>query len=364
MSTYKCENKECGNVFRSNNPLSCPKCDTLEFSTVHIESNKYLLVFGFLILFIGAGFVYLKNDFQTTKVANLFQIEVNDSTCERVIISADNLSMNYAVSVDRNEGYTLGKMNWNVKEITNNKIFYIKDVSTKEIIELTILKCKIKESKLVSKNNNEENISEKLILKIEQSKEITTVSSDVTLVNTDLLSKKELLKIGQKQYGGIIFYIDQTGKHGLVAAIEDLSEGSTDPYGWGFNGYEWGCFDEYVKGSDETFIGAGYQNTLDIVNQGCTTENGGVTAAQATIAYKSHGYDDWFLPSKDELKEMYLTIGKGSENGNIGRFENGRYWSSSEVNGYGVDIVEFDKNGYSQNLLEQLTFRVRAIRAF
>ena len=58
MSTYKCENKECGKVFKSNNPLSCPKCDSLEFSTIYIKSNNKFLVFGSLILMIGLGLFY------------------------------------------------------------------------------------------------------------------------------------------------------------------------------------------------------------------------------------------------------------------------------------------------------------------
>jgi len=61
MSTYKCENPECANVFRSNNPQSCPQCDTLEFSTIHIKSNKKRLVFGFLLLLIGTELFYFKN---------------------------------------------------------------------------------------------------------------------------------------------------------------------------------------------------------------------------------------------------------------------------------------------------------------
>ena len=146
--------------------------------------------------------------------------------------------------------------------------------------------------------------------------------------------------------------------------MEDATVGSSDPYGWGFNGYEWGCYDQYVRGAAGKHIGAGYQNTLDIINQGCTTENGGITAAQAAFEFELDGYNDWYLPSKHELKEMYLRIGKGAKIGNVGRFENGRYWSSTEVDHYGVDVVEFDENGYGQNLLEQLSFRVRPIRSF
>ena len=38
--------------------------------------------------------------------------------------------------------------------------------------------------------------------------------------------------------GGIVFYVDETGQHGLVAAMEDLGQ------------FEWGCFGENVNGAD------------------------------------------------------------------------------------------------------------------
>tara|TARA_B110000977_G_scaffold192730_1_gene266635 strand:+ start:1149 stop:1430 length:282 start_codon:yes stop_codon:yes gene_type:complete len=37
--------------------------------------------------------------------------------------------------------------------------------------------------------------------------------------------------IGSLYQGGIVFYVDQTGEHGLLSAMEDL-EGT---YGWGCN---------------------------------------------------------------------------------------------------------------------------------
>ena len=170
-------------------------------------------------------------------------------------------------------------------------------------------------------------------------------------------------EIGDVMEGGYLFYIDETRKHGLVAAMEDLTDGATDPYGYGLNGYEWGCFEQTVSGADGNAIGTGHQNTLDIVNQGCTSENGGITAAQAALNAEINGYSDWYLPSKDELKEMYNTIGNGGSEGNIGGFGIDAYWSSSENNNSIAWYVSM--YDYFPGLgLKWVPIKIRVIRAF
>ena len=174
------------------------------------------------------------------------------------------------------------------------------------------------------------------------------------------------IAVGDLAEGGIVFYVDETGEHGLVAAMEDLTEGATDPYGLGFNGYEWGCYSENVSGADGQAIGTGYQNTMDIVNHGCVTDNGGITAAQAALDAEINGYSDWYLPSKDELYEMYSTIGNEGLEGNIGGFDTSDwpyYWSSSEGNNHLAWSVGFD-DGYTFYYNKNNTYRVRVIRAF
>jgi hypothetical protein len=169
-------------------------------------------------------------------------------------------------------------------------------------------------------------------------------------------------EIGDVMEGGYLFYIDETGKHGLVAAMEDLHELQF--------GLEWGCTGEEVEGADGTIIGTGYQNTLDVVNQGCATYyeiyNGSITAAQAALDAEINGYDDWYLPSKDELLEMYNTIGNGGSEGNIGDFGNYWFWSSSE-NGitytWGVDFIE-GEGGAAGSFHKEIPNRVRVIRSF
>jgi hypothetical protein len=163
-----------------------------------------------------------------------------------------------------------------------------------------------------------------------------------------------LYQLGDMLEGGIVFYVDATGEHGLVAAQEDL-EGT----------YEWGCYGESVDGADSKWIGSGLQNTMDITNQGCVTENAGITAAQAALDAEINGYSDWYLPSRDELYQMYLNIGQGglNANNNIGGFISNWYWSSSEDGSNYAWTVYFN-NGYADNGSKNDTHRVRVIRAF
>ena len=158
----------------------------------------------------------------------------------------------------------------------------------------------------------------------------------------------EYIELGVLAEGGIVFYIDGTGEHGLVAAMEDL-EGT----------YQWGCSVTELTGADGTVIGTGYQNTLDIV-EGCSETP---IAASEALAYESGGYSDWYLPSIDELIEMYNTIGNGSPEGNVGGFLNEWYWSSSEdytPTAWGVPFNNGNSNIYDKGAAD----RVRVIRAF
>ena len=128
-------------------------------------------------------------------------------------------------------------------------------------------------------------------------------------------------EIGDNCFGGIVFYVDETGEHGLIAAPEDVG------------GYEYGCYFTEIPGAEGVSIGTGFNNTLDIINNMCTPNGGdGITAAQATIDYISGAYDDWFLPSLDELEAMYLNIGETSALGNVGGFSDWWYWTSTERN--------------------------------
>jgi hypothetical protein len=155
--------------------------------------------------------------------------------------------------------------------------------------------------------------------------------------------------IGDTYQGGIIFYLDGSGG-GLIAAPSDQSSG------------EWGCYGDTISGADDTAIGTGAQNTFDI-ELGCTTAG---TAADICANLTLDGYSDWFLPSKDELNEMFQNIGNGNALGlgNIGGFTNNYYWSSTENGNVNAWVQNFYYSGSQSNSSKSNTTYVRAVRAF
>jgi hypothetical protein len=106
-------------------------------------------------------------------------------------------------------------------------------------------------------------------------------------------------------------------------------------------------------GADGTAVGTGNQNMIDI-EAGCTTAG---TAADICANLTLSGYSDWFLPSKDELNQMYLNKAV------IGGFANINYWSSSEVGGTMAWEQHFS-TGYQDDTGKIYSNCVRAVRAF
>jgi hypothetical protein len=102
-----------------------------------------------------------------------------------------------------------------------------------------------------------------------------------------------------------------------------------------------------VVGADGTAIGTGQQNTADIVAQ-----VGNVAATSAAVycdEYAYGGFSDWFLPSKDELNELYLNqiiIGGflSSYYSSSSEFSNDAFWFQSFIDG--ISNVPYKNNAY------------------
>ena len=115
-------------------------------------------------------------------------------------------------------------------------------------------------------------------------------------------------------------------------------------------------------------IGKGKANTEKLVEtMGATTykaESGSekkVCAAAACLGYEKNGYKDWFLPSSDELKQMYENLIKAG----VGSFEDPFYWSSSEVEESATKAYSLIvSTGVINNPERSSVVRVRPVRSF
>jgi hypothetical protein len=153
-------------------------------------------------------------------------------------------------------------------------------------------------------------------------------------------------EIGEKgPAGGYIFYDvdadndstnDGAGPDGLKssecgwryleAAPSDASNSESSYFAWGPDGKNYGT---------KTAVGEGKKNTDLLLSQPKPTYTGTEAyapeyydAAKACADYGDNtDYDDWFLPSIDELSLMYKVLKAEKK---VGNFQDDNYWSSSE----------------------------------
>ena len=157
--------------------------------------------------------------------------------------------------------------------------------------------------------------------------------------------------------GGIIFYVAASGfkLSGIGPTAHYYLEAAPVNQGtsltWVSSGYS-----TTSLGTGEE-VGAGRMNTYVILNV-----NANAPAAKACADYRGGGKNDWFLPSKDELNEMYnARTHLGITSGNY------EYWSSSQYNyDYCFAWTQRFVSGYSLDFKykESNYLYVRAVRAF
>ena len=167
--------------------------------------------------------------------------------------------------------------------------------------------------------------------------------------------------VGDFAQGGIVFWVDETGQHGLVCAKSDQSTGirwyagtygNTQAKGDGpYSGEANTAIiiaAHIAIGDDDSSYAARICNELQITEGGTT-------------------YGDWYLPSKYELDLMYhdkATIDATAlANGGVG-FAADWYWSSTEFDDEDAWGQYFGSGVQDLNYKEYLNNIVRAVRAF
>jgi len=151
------------------------------------------------------------------------------------------------------------------------------------------------------------------------------------------------IALGNYHEGGIIFYIDPTGRGGLIVSEEDLS---IDAPWW--NG-------DFIQ-TNAWNLADGWDNTFKIVRaQGDESPY----SAKLCNDYEVDGFDNWYLPSKQELDLLF------KNKDYLENISDGLYWSSTEYEFGSVWVQDFSTGEqHLNNTSDSAGVRTRAIRRF
>ncbi len=167
-------------------------------------------------------------------------------------------------------------------------------------------------------------------------------------------------KVGDIAFGGIVIWVDGSGRHGLVCSKEDLSTGIR----WyaGTNGRTRAVGDGPY---------AGFMNTSIIISsQVAIGDDGGDYAAylcsKLVVKDGDKSYGDWYLPSKEELMLIYRNIATINAAATAAKgtvCESEYYWSSTEYSKEQAWKMNLT-TGQVAHYYKSYAARVRAIRSF
>ena len=198
-----------------------------------------------------------------------------------------------------------------------------------------------------------------------------TINSDITMYAKWFGGPVEVGNPGPG--GGYVFYdkgVYSDGWRFLEAAPSDIKLGES-VYFHIFGHYRINPNGYVMEVGTSSAIGEGKSNTEALVaamgsaaytewDPSKTTTTGDY-AAKLCYLHEAGGYDDWFLPSKDELNLMYVNLKSQGIGGLSAGYE---YWSSSEIGSHLAWMQNFYNGDQYSNYSRASTLWVRPVRAF
>ncbi len=165
-------------------------------------------------------------------------------------------------------------------------------------------------------------------------------------------------QFGTEAEEGYVFYNDGNGG-GLTLWKENIYSGNDSYKNWSFRWMNCG-YNAWLKknlctlnGNTETNIGAGHANSIAIIDQ--LDSSNDMIAAKLCLNFDDETYDDWYLPSKDELNLVYINLHTNENaikhwiiisNHNYGKkdyMSSKYYWTSSEFDASSAWAVYFGR---------------------
>jgi hypothetical protein len=192
------------------------------------------------------------------------------------------------------------------------------------------------------------------------SETMVTAGDNVTITGTGTTASPYVVNavpnhyVGELYGGGVVFWVDHTGQHGLIVSMIDL--GNTP----------WSNVSNVFIGTTNDWNGAG--NTTAITGQsGHISSAAKLCVDYTNIDYGTGTYSDWYLPSRAELNHVWnnlyevqkaLSSVAGSD-----KMEILYYWSSTERSNVEAWIFFF-VDGTAYHYPKSNSYFVRAVRAF
>ncbi|HAT1815640.1 TPA: DUF1566 domain-containing protein [Legionella pneumophila] len=183
-----------------------------------------------------------------------------------------------------------------------------------------------------------------------------------------LKASQTLHHVGESYHGGIIFWVDESRQHGLIASKIDVTE----------EGIQWrnGASGNKITNARGDGIGSGETNTrLIIASQTIDNQKGrfaallasqfqvqadGITPCKTPIANQGVCYGGWYLPSAFELQLMHTNLRVG----NRASFAPDFYWTSTEASASNAWLINFSSGELVASDKANTMGRVRAISRF
>jgi hypothetical protein len=199
------------------------------------------------------------------------------------------------------------------------------------------------------------------------------------LVNNTIADNRQLKpftqQVGDIYEGGIVFYVNPDARKGLIASLTEAVD--TLKY------KTWGEIGQEVEGAFD--VENGKENTAKIIAMQVITPaidtkaNNSMAqvdftlppdtirrAAHWCVETSKQGTAGWFLPSREQLKQLYVAkevINPILSARGATVLGNGYYWSSTQASAHEAWYIFFD-NGETNTSLKSNVANVRAIREF
>lgn len=148
----------------------------------------------------------------------------------------------------------------------------------------------------------------------------------------------------------VAHFVEETGGDELPSVVVDgitvfvNTEDHTSSAQWG----------GFLTTTGATSESDGFNNTQTITN--VLGEFGGIPyAAKVCQDLNAHGFNDWYLPAKDEMQVIF------DNKDDIGGFGTGWYWSSTEASSTNAIRFRFD-SGFSNVSGKNQSFNFRCVR--